>query len=103
VDAGLSLTEVAAAPVPAVMELMQNYPNPFNGTSEVRFRVGESAEVRLQVLDLLGREVGVLVDERKIPGEYTVRFDAGRLASGTYLLRLSAGEFIQTKRALLLR
>lgn len=106
VDAGLSVTtavERARSPVPAVLVLMQNYPNPFNGTSEVRFRVGESAEVRLQVLDLLGREVGVLVDERKIPGEYTVRFDAGRLASGTYLLRLSAGRYVQTTKALLLR
>jgi hypothetical protein len=59
--------------------------------------------VKLQVFDLLGREVATLVDERKAPGDYTLRFDAGRLASGAYLYRLRAGAYVETRRMLLLK
>jgi hypothetical protein len=59
--------------------------------------------VKLAVYDLLGREVAVLVSEKKAPGTYEVRFDAKGLASGVYLYRLQAGDVVQSKKLVLLR
>jgi hypothetical protein len=59
--------------------------------------------VRLSVYDLLGREVEVLVDEHKAPGRYEVTFDASRFSSGVYLVRMSAGKSMQTKKILLMK
>jgi len=59
--------------------------------------------VRLIVYDMLGREVSTLVNEKKGAGSHTVRFDAGRLASGVYFYRLEANGFVQTKKMTLLR
>ena len=59
--------------------------------------------VRLVAYDMLGREVMVLVDEKKEPGEYHVKFDAAGLASGVYLYRLTAGGFVQTKTMALVK
>jgi hypothetical protein len=60
-------------------------------------------EVRLVVYDLLGREVAVLVDEQKPPGRYEVTFDASRFSSGVYLVRMSAGAYVQTRKIVLLK
>jgi hypothetical protein len=113
VDAGLGVTSVAEAPVPATIELMQNYPNPFNGTSEIGFEIPHGPEigagrataphVRLRVFDLLGREVSVLVDEPKAPGLYSVSWDAGELPSGVYFSSLEAGGQRLTRRMALVR
>ena len=93
--------------VPAAVHLYQNYPNPFNPVTQIPFTIaesreygGRSTEVRLVVCDLLGREVAVLVNEKKPPGSYEVKFDASGLATGVYLYRLSAGNFIQTCKML---
>jgi hypothetical protein len=59
--------------------------------------------VKLTVYDLLGREVAVLVDERMAPGSYETKFDAASLPSGTYIYRLTAGAFVQSRKMLLLR
>jgi len=59
--------------------------------------------VKLVVYDILGREVTVLVNEKKVPGRYEVEFDGRNLASGVYFYRLQAGSFVQTKKLLLLR
>ncbi len=89
--------------IPRIYELAQNYPNPFNPTTRVRFQVPGDSDVRLSVYDLLGREVTVLVNERKAAGTYEVRFDANGLASGVYLYRLTAGSFSAVKRMVLLK
>jgi len=89
--------------IPGEFMLDQNYPNPFNGISQFGFRISELSSVKLQVFDLLGREVAILLDERKAPGVYTVRFDAGTLASGTYVYRLTAGNRSATRRMVLVR
>jgi hypothetical protein len=83
--------------------LSQNYPNPFNPSSDIRYQISEFRNVRLVVYDLLGREVTVLVDEEKGPGSYEVTFDAATLASGVYFYRLQSGDFVQTRKLLLLR
>jgi len=88
---------------PLVYALSQNYPNPFNPATEIRFEVPQAGDVRLAVYDLLGREVAVLVNEKKLPGSYDVRFDATGLSSGVYLYRLKAGNFVQTRRMIVLK
>ena len=89
--------------LPAQVELSQNYPNPFNPTTTIAFFLAEQASVRLTVFDLLGRQVRVLVDGPLSPGAHQVPFDAGELASGTYLYRLQAGNLVQTRKMVLVR
>jgi len=89
--------------VPARLELMQNYPNPFNGISNFEIRIAKRERVNMNVYDVLGRQVAVLLDREMRPGTYVLRFDAGALASGVYLYRLQAGETSITRRFLLIR
>ena len=91
--------------LPSEWALVQNYPNPFNPTTKIGFGVSGlgSRDVRLAVYDLLGREVAVLLDEQKAPGNYQVEFDGAKLSSGVYIYRLTAGNFVESKRMMLLR
>jgi len=106
---------------PNRFSLEQNYPNPFNPTTVIRYSVPSStgrdlvstggregqvpgvSAVKIVVYDLLGREAAVLVNERKAPGRYEVKFDGSRLSSGVYFYRLQAGNYVETKRLLLLK
>jgi hypothetical protein len=109
------LTSVESGPVTqaATFSLDQNYPNPFNPTTRISYSVGRvvalsgsegpASNVRLAVYDLLGREVKVLVNEKKQPGDYEVQFDGAGLASGVYFYRLSSGDRVGVRRMLLLR
>ena len=100
----LVATGVEITPVlPQAMKLEQNYPNPFNPNSTIRYQISDIRQVKLAVSDLLGREVAVLVNERKAPGNYEVMFDGTGLASGVYLYRLTAGGFVETRTMLLLK
>jgi hypothetical protein len=83
--------------------LEQNYPNPFNPSTTIRFQILNSSQVKLKVFDIVGREVATLVDERLQPGSYETTFNAKGLASGVYLYRLQAGNFVETKRLILLK
>jgi hypothetical protein len=83
--------------------LSQNYPNPFNPATVIGYQVPCAGNVTLAVYDLLGREVAVLVNERKAPGRYEVQFDASRLSSGVYLYRLTGGSFVQSQKMVLIR
>ena len=95
--------DLSPVSLPAEYRLQQNYPNPFNPSTIIKYELPKSSGVRLSVLDMLGREVRVLVDERVEAGYHEVRFDASNLASGVYLYRLQAGDFVQTRKLLLLR
>jgi photosystem II stability/assembly factor-like uncharacterized protein len=98
---GLPPKNIPEVPVRYLLE--QNYPNPFNPTTVVRYQVPVAGTVRLVVYDILGREVSVLVNERKAPGSYSVRFDATGLASGVYLYRIQADNFVQTMKSLVVK
>ncbi len=95
-----------ASPVSGVAEaprLQGNYPEPFNPVTTIRYALPEAAHVRLEVFDLTGRRVAVLVDGERPAGQYTARFDASRLASGMYLYRLRAGATVQSKTMMLMK
>ncbi|MFU8860072.1 MAG: chitobiase/beta-hexosaminidase C-terminal domain-containing protein [Cyclonatronaceae bacterium] len=83
--------------------LAQNYPNPFNPTTNIVYTLAETSDVRLVVYDILGRRVASLVNETQMAGQYNVNFDAVRLASGTYLYRLEAGDFTSVKKMMLIK
>ena len=89
--------------VPGSFALQQNYPNPFNPATAIEYTVPATSKVRLEVFDILGRSVAVLVNGEQAVGTYTVRFDAARLASGLYLYRLTAASKVQVKTMLLLK
>ncbi len=100
--------------IPVTTSLAQNYPNPFNPETRIEFRIQKSEFTRLSVYDLLGREVAVLVNEEKMPGTYTVTWNArlrssnsggqaSGMATGIYFYTLRAGGQVFTKRMILLR
>jgi hypothetical protein len=91
------------APVPDVYFLSENYPNPFNPTTNVNYGLPEDAHVTIQLYDILGRQVGVLVDEDQQAGYHQVQFDGDQLASGMYFFRMQAGKFAETKKMMLLK
>ena len=77
--------------LPESFTLKQNYPNPFNPSTNIEFTLNESADAKLQVFDVLGRQVAVLVDGQLSAGTYSYQFDAANLPSGTYVYQLTAG------------
>ena len=88
---------------PEQFVLAQNYPNPFNPSTTIKYELPWSSDVRLSVFDMLGREVSVLVNERRHAGVYEVKFDGSNLSSGVYFYRLQAGDFVSTKKVLVLK
>jgi hypothetical protein len=92
-----------AEETPLSYHLDQNYPNPFNPSTTIRYDLPRSSMVRLSVYDILGREVSVLVNERRDAGVHEVKFDGLNYASGVYFYRLQAGDFVQTRKLLILR
>ncbi len=83
--------------------LHQNYPNPFNPSTVIKFQVPDPGFVLLKVFDLLGNEIRTLVSENKQPGSYETTFDASGLPSGVYFYTLKAGDYINTKKMLLVK
>jgi photosystem II stability/assembly factor-like uncharacterized protein len=88
---------------PEYTRLFQNYPNPFNANTVITYQLAGAADTRMSVFDMLGREVAVLVDERKAAGVYRATFDASGLASGVYVCRLQSGAALEAKKVLLMR
>jgi hypothetical protein len=89
--------------IPSQFILEQNYPNPFNPSTKIRYSVPQSSDVMIKVFDILGKEVATLVNEEKPAGSYDVNFDAAGLSSGIYFYKLQAGNFIETKKMILIR
>ncbi|AFH50630.1 5'-Nucleotidase domain protein [Ignavibacterium album JCM 16511] len=83
--------------------LEQNYPNPFNPSTKIKFQLPKNDFVTLKVYDILGNEVTTLVNEEKAQGRYEINFDASNLSSGVYIYKIKAGEFVSSKKMLLLK
>ena len=90
--------------LPETFVLKAAYPNPFNPTTTVTYGLPVAAEVRITATDLLGRQVATLVaGDMKTAGYHTVQFNAEGLASGTYLIKMEAGDFVATQQVMLLK
>jgi endo-1,4-beta-xylanase len=89
--------------IPQNFELFNNYPNPFNPTTNIKYNVSKTSNVSLKVYDVLGRLVQTLVNDVQNPGQYSVTFNAQNLASGVYFYRLEAGDFVSTKKFILMK
>jgi len=83
--------------------LEQNYPNPFNPTTIVGYVLQEKSNVKLKLLNAIGEEMAVLVNEEQEKGYHKVEFDGSNLSSGVYFYRIQAGNFIETKKLILMR
>jgi hypothetical protein len=88
---------------PGQYNLSQNYPNPFNPTTVLSCQSPVASHVRIAVYDILGREVAVLMDEKKEAGRYEVKWDASGFASGVYICRMAAERFVDCKRMVLIK
>jgi hypothetical protein len=89
--------------IPETFLLLQNYPNPFNATTTISYGLPQDSRVVLDVYNILGQRIAKIVDEDQSAGSYEIIFDASLLSSGTYFYRLQAGDFVGTKRFILLK
>ncbi len=97
--------------LPVNYRLSQNYPNPFNPTTTIEYSIPNVGakdfspiqNVQLKIYDVLGREITTLVNEKQSPGNYSVKFDASNLPSGIYFYTLRAGNFVATKKMILMK
>jgi len=88
---------------PADYVLEQNYPNPFNPSTTIKFGIPEKSNVVLTVYNSLGAEVATLVNEVREAGSYTIDFNADNFSSGIYYYKIASGNFIETKKMILLK
>ncbi len=89
--------------VPLNYSLSQNYPNPFNPSTMIEYSIPANEIVSLKVYDVLGKEVASLVNQKQEAGSYRIEFNAANLPSGMYMLRLKSGNFVDTKRMILMK
>jgi len=89
--------------LPTEFLLLQNYPNPFNPNTKIKYLVPQTSNIVIKVFDILGSEIETLVNEEKPAGTYEITWYAENLPSGVYFYQLKAGDFIQTKKMILLK
>ncbi len=98
-----SISGFNTSEIPEKFRLEQNYPNPFNPVTNLEFGISDRGFVSLKIYDLLGKEVATLVNAELNAGSYKYNFDASNLSSGIYFYKLSAKNFSETKRMILLK
>lgn len=101
-DASLSVEK------PLTLALWHNHPNPFNPTTTIAYQVPRQSEVRIEIYSMLGQKVRTLLNDRKEPGEYKAVWDGrndggAQVASGVYMYRMVAGDFMQVRKMILMR
>jgi hypothetical protein len=89
--------------IPISFKLYDNYPNPFNPGTTIKYDVPKSSYMRLTIFDILGREVQVLVNEKKEPGSYEIKWNASNFASGTYFYKMETNAYTDIKKMILLK
>jgi len=102
---GCTQTDIShnGEPIPYEFSLRQNYPNPFNPRTEISFSLPRMSFVNLSVYNLLGQKVETLINKEMEAGQYSVTWDGSNVGSGIYFYRLESGDFIETKKMLLLK
>ena len=89
--------------LPTNYSLEQNFPNPFNPSTKIKYSIPKSSQVTLKIFNTLGEEMETLVNEEKPVGTYEVNWNAANLPSGVYFYSLQAGDFVQTRKMILLK
>ena len=89
--------------IPTLFSLKQNYPNPFNPITKIQFDVMKTENVKITVFDIAGKELEVLVDKRMQPGTYEVEWSGEKYASGIYFYRMQAGDYVETRKMVLMK
>lgn len=89
--------------IPIVYKLEQNYPNPFNPSTIIKFAVPERIPVLIKIYDILGAEVLTLVNEELDVGWYERTFNASQMATGIYIYRMCAGNYVNTKKMVMIK
>nr|NIV12162.1 T9SS type A sorting domain-containing protein [Fodinibius sp.] len=107
-ESGIYPSQKQESAVPDQYELKQNYPNPFNPTTDIRFAIPKPGHVKLEVYNIQGRLVRTLIDRELSAGEHIVQWDStddngNIVASGTYLYRLTADDYIESKKMTLVK
>jgi len=102
-ESTLSVGENKKSATSRTFVLNQNFPNPFNPSTTIRYQIPKSQFVTLKVSDVLGREISTLVDEYKTVGNYEVNFDGSSISSGIYFYRITSGNFVQTRKMILIK
>jgi len=104
-NTGWQLVEVGRAEVslPTVVSLEQNYPNPFNATTSINYQLPVDGWIKLEIYNVLGEKVATLVEERQEAGYRSVIWEASELSSGLYFYKLTAGDYTETKRMMLVK
>ncbi|MCY7361724.1 MAG: phospholipase D-like domain-containing protein, partial [Ignavibacteria bacterium] len=100
---GTISVEKISTEIPADFVLSQNYPNPFNPKTVINYEIPNANIVKLTVYNTLGKQVTELVNERQSAGTYKVSFDVGNMTSGVYFYKLEVGNFVETKRMILVK
>jgi hypothetical protein len=99
-----SVTDVEATQIlPFEFSLSQNYPNPFNPSTNIQYAISSRQFVTIKVYDILGNEITTLVNDYRDAGIYNVQFTMHNLASGIYFYTLQAGDFVESKKMILLK
>jgi hypothetical protein len=93
----------SASVVPREYALYQNYPNPFNPTTEIRFDLPKAARVELKIFNSLGQQVATLLDENRVAGSHSVKWDGSGVASGVYIYQLKSGSYTDSKKMVLMK
>jgi len=92
--------------VPGEFRLEQNYPNPFNPSTTIRYEIKELSNVKISIMNIIGEEIAVLVNEEKDAGQYKTVFNAaalGGLSSGVYFYQVKCGSYLITKKMIFLK
>jgi hypothetical protein len=89
--------------LPTEFTLKQNYPNPFNPSTIIRYTVPQFSKVVIKIFDVLGNEIETLVNDEKPMGTYELTWYVKGLSSGVYFYRIQAGDFVETKKMILLK
>jgi len=89
--------------IPKEYYLHQNFPNPFNPVTVISWQSPVSSHQTIKVYDILGKEIATLVDDFREAGVYEINFNASSLSSGVYIYKLQAGEFVSSKKMILLK
>ena len=105
---GITFVSKISEKIPSEYKLLQNHPNPFNPSTIIRYQIKESRFVTLKVYDILGKEIATLVNEKQSPGEYEVpfsinQFSGYQLPSGIYFYTLKTGDYVESKKMLMIK